>query len=387
MNKKQRLLSLFVFITASFSLAAFEITLTGGARMDIPEAWELDGSDPSVPSWYSPDRRSAAEVMLWAPGTWGTLESFIESARPQGAEGDVFVFPCWDGEAALASWTFPGSGGSFSGWFLFVVRSGPDVRVSAIAAEEDFSERQPFLLSVLDSYIPGENRRLSPGAVSTFLELTGDTGDTGGPVQKTARVPFEDTVLIWEQSPAGNQASQDVIEREALVLSAYASVPELFYPAWERYYRLIYRDSYSRLKPLVEALQSGPLPQNSSDPRLTAERLLSWLQGFSYGSTDRFSDLLSHSAACASRTGDCDSLSLVLLILMDHYGVDGVLLLSQQAHHALTGLDVPGEGLRFTEGENSWIVAELTSSLPLGVLPDRLTAVSDWFGFTLLSEE
>ncbi len=380
MNKKE-LLVLFLFITVSLSLTAFEITLTGGARMDIPEAWELDGSDPSVPSWYSPDRRSAAEVMLWAPGTWDTLDSFIESARPEGAEGDVFVFQCWDGEAALATWTFPGSGGSFRGWFLFVVRSGPDVRVSAIAAEEDFSERQPFLLSVLDSYIPGENWRLSPGAVSTFLEISGES------VQKTARAYFEDTSLSWEQSPAGNQASQDVIEREALVLSAYASVPELFYPAWERYYRLIYRDSYSRLKPLVEALQSGPLPLNTSDPRFVAESLLSWLQSFSYGSTDRYSDLLSPSAACSSQTGDCDSLSLVLLILMDYYGVDGVLLLSQQAHHALTGLDIPGEGMRYTEGENSWIVAELTSSLSLGVLPDRLTGVSDWFGFTLLSEE
>ena len=382
MNEMKRiLLPLIFFITASLSLTAFEITLTGGARMDIPEAWELDESDPSVPSWYSPDRRSAAEVMLWAPGTWDTMDSFIENARPQGAEGDVFVFQCWDGEAALATWAFPGSGGSFCGWFLFVVRSGPDVRVSAIAAEEDFSERQPFLLSVLDSYIPGENWRLTPGAVSTFLEATGE-------LEKEAiRVPFEDTYLSWEQSSAGSQASQDVIEREALILSAYASVPELFYPAWERYYRLIYRDSYSRLEPLAEALLKGPLPRNTTDPRVASERLLSWLQGFSYGSTDKFSDLLSPSAVCSSQTGDCDSLSLVLLILMDYYGVDGILLLSQQAHHALTGLDVPGEGMRYTEGENSWIVAELTSNLPLGVLPDRLTGVSDWFGITLLSKE
>lgn len=382
MNEMKKIfLPLVVFITASLSLTAFEITLTGGARMNIPEAWELDESDPSVPSWYSPDRRSAAEVMLWAPETWDTLDNFIESARPEGAEGDVFAFQCWGGEAALATWTFPGSGGIFRGWFLFVVRSGPDVRVSAIAAEEDFSERQPFLLSVLDSYIPGENWRLTPGAVSTFLEVTGESK------KETVNVPFEDTVLSWKESSAGNQASQDVIEREALILSAYASVPELFYPAWERYYRLIYRDSYSRLETLAEALQNGPLPINTSDPRAASERLLSWLQGFSYGSTERFSDLLSPSAACSSQTGDCDSLSLVLLILMDYYGIDGILILSQQAHHALTGLDVPGEGIRYTEGGKSWVIAELTSNLTLGNLPDKLTPVSDWFGVKLISKE
>ncbi len=371
---------LLLLILLTQTLGAFEVTLTGGARMDIPVAWELDLSDPSIPSWYSPDRRSAAEVVLWEPGSWENLNSFIENVRPDGAEGDVVTFSCWDGEAALADWTFPASGERFRGWFLIVSGSGPDVRVSAIAAEDDFLERQAFLLSVLDSYIPGEKWRLTPGAVSTFLEKTAESD------LETVSIPFADGVISWEENPAGNQASQDVIEREALVLSAYAMVPDLFYPAWERYYRLIYRDSYSRLQGLREALQKGPLPLNSIGERAVAGKLLSWLQGFSYGSTTGFSDLLSPSAACSSQKGDCDSLSLVLLILMDGYGVEGRLLLSQQAHHALAGFDLPGEGMRYEEGDRSWLVAELTSNLPLGVLPDRLTGVSDWFGISLLTE-
>ncbi len=379
MKKMSLLTSLLILLT--LSAGAFEVTLLGGARMDIPEAWELDDSDPSIPTWYSPDRRGAAEVILWEPGTWERLEDFAESVMPDGAVGEIVAFTCWNGEVALADWTFPVAGERFRGWFLIVTGSGPDVRVSAISAEEDFLERQPFLLSVLDSYIPTDDWRLTPGAVSTFLELTADMDP------EKVRMPFGDGTISWIQSPAGNQASQDVIEREALVLSAYAGTPELFYPAWERYYRLIYRDSYSRLLSLAEALQAGPLPAGSIDERELTETLLTWLQGFSYGTTRGFSDLLSPSLACVSQTGDCDSLSLVLLILMDRYDVDGRLLLSQQALHALAGFDLPGEGMRYIEGERSWLVAELTSSLPLGVLPDRLTGVSDWFGISLLSEE
>ncbi|MCK5735515.1 MAG: hypothetical protein KAH21_03510, partial [Spirochaetaceae bacterium] len=297
--KKFHLILLLLIVTA-FSLQGFEVTLTGGARMDIPEAWELDSSDPSVPSWYSPDRRSATDVMLWEPGTWEKMEDFVESVRPDGAEGDVFVFSSWEGEAALANWSFLSLGEQFRGWFLLTTGTGPDVRISAIAAEEEFSERQTFLLSVLDSYIPGDQWRLTPGAVSTFLEVTSSGNKT-----VAVSIPFGDKTLGWEESSAGNQAAQDVIEREALVLSAYASVPELFYPAWERYYRIIYRDSYTRLESLIEALQNGPLPSDE-DPRIIAEKLLSWLQGFSYGSTEGFSDLLSPSAACSSQTGDCD---------------------------------------------------------------------------------
>lgn len=373
---------LAILLTVSvLSSGAYEITLLGGSRMDIPEAWELDNSDPSVPSWYSPDRRSAAEVLLWEPGSWETLEEFLEHVKPDGAEGDTVTFPLWDGEVALSDWSFAISGIQFRGWFLLVRGSGPDVLVSAIAAEEDFPERQSFLLSVIDSYIPSDGWRLSPGAVSTFLELTGEIST------EIVSTQFEGQSLTWEQSPSGNQASQDVIEREAIILSAYAAVPELFYPAWERYYRLIYRDSYSRLLPLAEALQSGPLPASHVDKREVADRLLAWLQSFSYGSTTGFSDLLAPSLACAGQVGDCDSLSLALLILMDRYDVEGRLLLSQQALHALGGFNLPGEGLRYSEGEQSWLVAELTSSLPLGVLPERLTGVSDWFGISLLTED
>lgn len=371
-----------IFLMLSIlSSGAYEITLLGGSRMDIPEAWELDNSDPSIPAWYSPDRRSAAEVLLWEPGSWEDLEEFIANVKPDGAKGETVAFPLWGGEVALADWTFSISGIQFRGWFLLVRGSGPDVRVSAIAAEEDFSERQPFLLSVIDSYIPSDDWRLNPGAVSTFLELTGETST------EMVSVQFEGKPFSWEHSPAGNQASQDLIEREAIILSAYASVPELFFPAWERYYRLIYRDSYSRLLPLAEALQSGPLSASHIESREVAERLLAWLQSFTYGSTTGFSDLLAPSLACADQVGDCDSLSLALLILMDFYGVDGRLLLSQQALHALGGFDLPGEGLRYTEGEQTWLVAELTSSLPLGVLPDRLTGVSDWFGISLLTKD
>jgi hypothetical protein len=258
-----------------------------------------------------------------------------------------------------------------------VTGTGADVRISAITPAAEFEQRQPFLLSVLDSYIPADSWALSPGAVAVFLELSGERST------RTVRSFFGTEPVSWIGSPGSDQASQDVIEREALVLSAYSGSPELCYPAWERYYRLIYRDSYSRLNPVWEALSSGlPAPLNGSKRDL-AEALLGWLQGFSYGSTQEFSDLLAPSAACSAGQGDCDSLALVMLILMDRFGVDGRLILSQQARHALAGLDVGGEGLRYADDQGSWIVAELTTPLPLGALPERLDGVSDWFAVNL----
>ncbi len=367
---------LFLFFTLG-NLSAYQISLHGGPILDIPEAWELSDGDPSIPSWYSPDRAAAAEVMLWAPGSWEDLQEFVDNVRPEGAEGDVAAFSCWDGRVALADWTFPTSSGTVRGWFLMVIGSGPDVRISAIAGEEDFEAMQPFLLSVIDSYAPSEYWLRTPGAMGRFLELTGEEGE------EAVSVPLEGQRLTWTRSPAADMAAQDVIEREAVVLSYYGNTPQLFYSAWERYYKMIYRDSYSRLEPLAEALKSGPLPPGVTSGKEAAETLLSWFQGFTYGSTDGFSDLLAPSAACAAGVGDCDSLGLALLILMDGYGVGGRLLLSQRAKHALAALDVPGEGLRYGEGDSTWLVAEMTSRYPLGSLPDRLNGIDDWFGIAL----
>ncbi len=360
--------------------AAYEVSLHGGGSLNIPEAWNLSEDESSAPAWYSPDYRGAVEAMLWEPGTWTDMQTFANEVRPEGAEGTILSFPCWGGTAAFADWTFPSGDTMFRGWFLLVLDAGPNIRISAISTVEDFPERTPFLLSAIDSYSPSSEWYLHPGAVSRFLEFS--SGTSGGePGEITAEVQGEE--IHWREAPASTMTNQDVIEREAVVLSSYAGVPELFYPAWRRYYRMIYRDAYSKMEPLAEALNAGPLPVSSTPPRKAAVFILGWLQSFAYGSIDSLSGLLSPISACNSKTGDCDSLALACLMLLQRYGVEGRLLLSHEAHHAVAALDLPGEGKRHEDQDGSWLTAELTTPLPLGELPPRLDGVSDWFSVKL----
>ncbi|PIE04911.1 MAG: hypothetical protein CSA76_01760 [Spirochaetales bacterium] len=372
---------LFLFITILLGFfpgkaGAYEVPLVRGSRLNIPETWVLTGEDKSRPCWFSPDSRGAVEAMFWEPGTWTDMQTFADDVRPENAQGQIIAFPCWGGKAALADWTFTLSGETFRGWFLLVLDAGVNIRLSAFAADEDFSEMQPFLLSVLDSYSPGPRETLSPGAVSRFMEFSSpEYGKTGQIINSS----FQGQNISWNNSLAAAEASQKLIEREAAVLSAYAGIPEIFYPAWKRYYRMVYRDTYSRLAPLAEALNNGPLPQASAEPEQAAKEILSWLQGFSYGSIESVSGLLSPVTACSSATGDCDSLVLALLVLLDRYNVPGLMLLSHQAHHAIAALQIPGKGFRYVDEEGSWLAAELTTALPPGSLPERLNGVSDWF--------
>ncbi len=355
---------------------AYEVSLHGGGSMNIPEAWNLSEEESSAPTWYSPDYRGAVEVVLWEPGTWTDMQAFANDVRPEGAEGSILSFPCWGGTAAFADWTFPSGNTMFRGWFLLVLDAGANIRISAVSTVEDFSERTPFLLSAIDSYTPLPEWSFHPGAVSRFLEFSAGTS-SGEPREITAK--FQGKDIHWRETPAATLTNQDVIEREAVVLSSYAGVPELFYPAWQRYYHMIYRDTYRKMEPLAEALNAGPLPVSSTPPEKAAADILSWLQGFAYGSIDSLSGLLSPVSACATKTGDCDSLALVYLMLLQRYDVAGRLLLSHEAHHALAAIDLPGNGVRHEDQNGSWLTAELTTPLPLGELPPRLNGVSDWF--------
>lgn len=369
--------SIYVFLLSlAPGLSSYEVTLHGGGELNIPETWVYDNSDPAVPTWYSLDRRAGLEVLLWAPGTWDDLEIFIDNVRPEGAEGEVYTFKHWDAEIALANWAFTTSSGSFRGWFLLTSGIGPDVRISAIAEKKDFEEVQMFLLSAIDSYIPQKSWNKSPGAIGHFLEITNENDI------RSVDMPFGSGQISWNYNQSANMASQDVIEREALVLAAYSQNPDLFYKAWTRYYRIIYRDSYRRFDPIIEALKNGPINPEKHSGRDLAEEILRWLQGFTYGSTNGFSDLLAPAEACAKAIGDCDSLALAMLIILDSYGINGRILISHQASHAIAAVDVPGKGLRFVDGDSSWLAAELTAELPLGELPDRLSGVNDWFSIS-----
>jgi hypothetical protein len=371
---KTALSAWLLLVTAG--LSGFEVDLGWGARTDVPEAWTSAGEDFDAPTWYSPDREAVFEVRIWQPGTFGSVEELADIGAPEGAQGDVARFDCWNGEAILADYQFSAAGGVFRGWFLYVVGDGPDIRLAAFSPAASFERQWYFLLSCLDAYVPRPTAALEPGAVSVFYR-----GD--GPSESAiAAFRFGDHQITWDRDLPGEEAAQALIEREALVLRAYARVPELFYPAWKRYYRLIYRDNYTRLEPLARALSSGPLPPGEP-PESTAAKLLSWLQGFAYGSSDSFSDLLAPPTACATGVGDCDALGLSYLSLLDRYGISGRLLLTQKGSHAVAAVDVEGEGLRYTEGDATWLVAELTTRLPLGELPDRLQGIDDWFAVDL----
>jgi hypothetical protein len=140
---------------------------------------------------------------------------------------------------------------------------------------------------------------------------------------------------------------------------------------------MIYRDNYFRLSSLARSLQQHFQEQGIAREEIPA-RLLSWFQRFDYSRTGSLSDLLAPVTCFAERSGDCDSLGLAYVILLQHMDFDAVLLVSSEYGHALAGVDVAGEGARFEFQDTSYLLAEFTENVDLGMIPRSMADPNKW---------
>ena len=260
------------------------------------------------------------------------------------------------------------------GFAVCIDLEGSYVLLFGYTGSSTLNRYMPLLLSCIDgfSYTPRGLRR--PGPVSQFYYAF------PGKDTKQFRVRFQGGAIAVAVDPGELEASQVMIEREARIL---ADLEKLDIDAWKRYYRLIYRDSYSRILPAAEKIEDA---LSKEDDYTTASQLLNWLQGFSYLRTGTLSDLQSPLQTLLSGTGDCDSLGLLYCMILDYIGIDAILMVSTEYAHSIVGVDVPGQGARFSYDGTDYLVAELTDRVNIGLIDRTMADPSKWIPISFLPE-
>lgn len=285
---------------------------------------------------------------------------------PERIEREQFLYNGYN--ACIGFFSFASGGAEYTQDLLWIDAGPTHYWLSSVAPKAQRDLYLPAIFSTFDSLSVGPLSRLSPGPVSQYDQSFAE------PDIKTVKIDFNGTSLKIQADFSQNNVAQRTVEREAAVMASHKADAE-GYIGWARYYRMIYRDNYSRLESVFKAL-SPLLPQ---DKRQAAQMLLSYTQGFSYTrTTETASDLIAPIAAFLENRGDCDSMSLVYIILLNKAGIDALLLLTQQQLHAIAAVDVPVEGSVFLFDQKEYVLAELTAKEPLGTIPAQLEAVADW---------
>jgi hypothetical protein len=368
---KQILIS-FIILFLTLSLNSEQYSLPqGDYQINIPVNWDLyDSSDLNNISFLAQDQSGILQVS-WFEGDQfdSTRDMYRFFTEGMDFEGEQSQFEYLDWQALLADLSFTNGPDKFRGWFLFLDGEEFDYQVFVYSPYDDYEHSFPYILSCLDSFSPGVSARRHPGVISHMFY------DSRGAQYEKKVMPLGDRVFIFDYDPFELDASQVVIEREAPLLTNFTSLSPQAALAWDRYYKLIYRDNYHRLDPVYEALKPHMSGLNSTE---MAVKLLSWLQGFEYGSSGTFSDLMSPLTSIVTEKGDCDSLSLAYLILLKHFDIEGILLVSEVYSHAMAAVNVEGPGISFPYGEEEYLVAELTKEVDLGLIASDMIDFSKW---------
>jgi hypothetical protein len=334
-----------------------------GAGDSVFEIRAASGGDPE----------SALARVLRRLGSGGAPESFDYHGRRAALARLEFSLDSRGNPAA--------AGRACMGWGLCVDR-GEDLLL-ALAYGPRENPRELLHLSCLDSLAPGGAEQYYWGPVTAFAWPRGELAET----------PLYNSGVSAMIGAGDAEAAQALTDREFQVLRLYEGSP-LWREAWARFYRMIRRDSWERLRDALFQLErrwnadallmageagDGWVPGGLPDREL-ASRALSYVQGFRYERDLMGSDFVNLVSALTEGRGDCDSRAMLWALFLAQANIDAGIMVSRDYGHAMGLADLEGPGARFRLGDKDFLVAETTARVGLGLIGESVSETGKWLG-------
>ncbi len=232
---------------------------------------------------------------------------------------------------------------------------------------DDFSF---FIESVIDSLCVSSESLFSPGFFTTLYHP--DSGKN-----KKVSLLIDGKKIETEMDSESEKNSTFLVEREYKVLLLYQN-SERWKEAWQRYYRMIFKDSCKRLQKVSFDITSNLAPEAEDETDL-AQKLLFWTQGFSYERETTKSDFTSLPSVIIGKGSDCDSRSLLIAVILQSIGIDSILFVSSEYKHAVVGLASSHPGFGFTVEGKRFLTGETTAKgLTWGMISADQTDEAFW---------
>ncbi|WP_022930804.1 hypothetical protein [Treponema bryantii] len=351
-----------------------------GFSLDIPEGFEIadytqDGmsyifSHPNIPVTLvmkitqESQAKSAAEVLK-------------KNLNKLSAKGDTDSFN-WNGsECGISSFTMTLDDNYF-GWSVSApVKIKGYYVVLLCYAPESKKACEQFIISTVNSLCINDEYLNRPGIITSYAFPPEG--------RKALSLQIGGKQIKTSLDKVDEEAAKFVIDLEYAVLNLYAN-HKMWKEAWQRYYRMIYRDNAGRLQQTAADIYKALYPElKKSDPQTAdikyAQALLSWVQGFGYerAKSKNESDFTSLPAAISGKGSDCDSRSMLISALLNYTGIDTALLISREYSHAMVVTDIPAPGQTFTmEDGREYLMGETTAHVTWGTIAANHADRTKW---------
>ena len=377
----------FLFITFAITSYSFSEQITDrdfGFSLDIPEGFEIadyteDGmsyvfSHPNIPVTLvmklteEKNAKSAAEVLN-------------RNLKKLNASGETDSFK-WNGTVCGISNFSMSLDDNYSGWAVSAPVKIQDYYVILLCyAPESKKGCDQFIISTINSLSINNEYLNTPGIITSYAF------QPEGSESVLLKIGGKEIKTSLDKSD--EEAAKFVIDLEYSVLNLYAN-HKMWKEAWQRYYRMIYRDNAGRLQQTAKNIYDSIYPElKKSKPQDAdikyAQALLSWVQTFGYERTQSKieSDFTSLPASIKGKGSDCDSRSMLVSVLLNYTGIDTAMLISREYSHAVVVTDIPAPGQTFTmENGREYLFGETTARVTWGMLAQDQADRTKWIPVT-----
>ncbi len=371
----KRLIILVLLIFTGIYIFSWEAGLFSSSFVNIPEGWyvlenredKVTFADPTDSAYFQlkryPGNRFSRAVDIY---------TYVSTELGATGDGEEFLFDTKD--SYFASITFKSSGYFYRGYMVCVEGEFEDIVLLAFSDEDNYNLSHDFLISSIDSFSINESGLKNPGPVSQFYyPWPGRDKTINYLTMNTKKIP-----VLFDMMEV--DTARILIEREARILVQYTN-SNLSDLAWARYYKLIYRDNYNRLRRIARIVVSEIADDFESLSSLDkSSMLLRWIQEFEYIRTGTLSDFMGPIDTVFEAAGDCDSRSLLYVMLLEYNGIDSILMVSSEYSHSLTGVAVEGNGAHYYFEGSDYLIAETTDNVSIGLIDYTMADPEKWMG-------
>ena len=370
---------IFLAITA-FSFSEPITDRDFGFSLDIPEGFEIsdyteDGmsyvfSHPNIPVTLimkltaDPNAKSAKDVLksnLAKLSAKGDTDSFIWCEKTCGISNFSMMI-----DTSYTGWAITAPV-KISGYYVLLLCYAPS----------DKQGCEQFIISTLNSLCIDDDYKNTPGIITSYAFPSEG--------KKAVALKIGGKQIKTTLDKCDLEAAKFVVDLEYAVLNLYAN-HKMWKEAWQRYYRMIYRDNYGRMEQAAADIYNALYPdlrnQYHDDADIKyAQALLTWVQNFSYqrAKSKNESDFTSLPAAISGTGSDCDSRSMLVSALLNYTGIDTAILISREYSHAVVVTDIPAPGQTFTmENGREYIFGETTAHITWGMISQDHADRTKW---------
>ena len=370
-----RKIFILLLLLPAFAFAEPMYSPKWGFFVDFPEGYQYaDGDGEDRFSFIGPEGLMIDLVVY--NGRFNSMLELVNDVNSKiSNRGDIDFFQYNGKQSAIIRLEF----GESAGWGIVVeLNSSNNIKPMLLAlayGPANNGELELFSLSALDSICPSEGLRRYPGPITDYSYPRG--------AQKNTSLAAGGLKAVIHENDA--EAAQVLIEREFAILGAYLNTPYL-QDACIRYYRLIYRDSYSRIADAVSVIARNMGARNGmteAQKRQFAQKALTFVQGFNYERDLRTSDFINLVTAVTEGRGDCDSRSMLFAMILAAADIRSSIMLSHHYSHAMALADIAGAGARFEAFGTKWLVAETTAKIDIGLIDQDISDPRYWFAVIL----